>query len=94
MAIWKSQVSTYFSQLASKGKGTYKLSETRNAPLAHVYTRNLRGTLTFLTFAKNGKKRKRAFGQSPHASRNAGGTYNPTYSECISLKKSSETSED
>jgi hypothetical protein len=24
-----------FSQLASKGKGTYKLSETLNAPLAH-----------------------------------------------------------
>ena len=29
--------------------------------------RNFRGTSLILTFAKNGKKRKRAFGQSPHA---------------------------
>ncbi len=35
MAIWKSQVLTYYYKLASKIKGTYKISETRNAPLAH-----------------------------------------------------------
>jgi hypothetical protein len=34
-AISKSQVLTYYSKLASKGKRTYKISGTRNAPLAH-----------------------------------------------------------
>ncbi|GEM_PF-2858495 len=78
----KSLLLTYFSQFASKGKGTYKLSETLNAPLAHEGAEHARNLL-FLTFAKNGKKRKRVFGQSPHASLNAGGTYYTTYSECI-----------
>ncbi len=47
MAIWKSLLLTYFSQLASKGKGTYKISGTRNAPLAHEGAEHSRNSFYF-----------------------------------------------